>query len=186
MKEAISLIVKFEHFEKNAYPDPRFGWGVPTIGYGTTVYPDGRKVGAYDRCTREEAARYMEFHIEQRILPVLNRIPTFPSMSPRQKAAIISFAYNIGENFYGKEGFASITRVCDYPDRWGNRDWIISQFIKYRKGAELGLGRRRYAEALVFCGEDPLYAYKAAYDLLKNVADILALPDENEALNPPK
>jgi GH24 family phage-related lysozyme (muramidase) len=37
----LDLIKKFEGLELDAYLDPV---GVPTIGYGTIRYPDGRKV----------------------------------------------------------------------------------------------------------------------------------------------
>ncbi|ATW62714.1 putative endolysin [Synechococcus phage S-CBWM1] len=180
--EAITLIVKFEEFGAEAYPDPIHGWSVPTIGYGTTIYPDGRKVGVRDRITREEAAKYLDHHLNSKILPALHKIPSYERMFHMQVAALISFAYNLGENFYGGKNFASITRLCDRPDLWWNRDWVISQFIKYRAGAELGLGRRRYAEALTFCWEDPLYAYAEAYRKLNSVEDIRALMPEEEAL----
>jgi GH24 family phage-related lysozyme (muramidase) len=186
-QEAIGLIKKFERFEKHAYPDPIYGWEVPTIGWGTTRYPDGRKVGHKDTITLAKADEYLMLFLREDVLPLMRKIPSFDNMSPRKKAAIFSFAYNNGPGFYKKNGFASITRVCDSPDLWWNKDWIISQFIKYRAGAPLGLGRRRYCEALVFCEKDYLMAYGEAYSVLQSEEDIALLPKEEEALraNPP-
>ena len=42
---AISLIKSFESFRSRPYLDTG---NVPTIGYGTTIYPDGRKVAMKD------------------------------------------------------------------------------------------------------------------------------------------
>jgi GH24 family phage-related lysozyme (muramidase) len=160
-KAGVDLIKEFEGYAKalpdgraTAYADPIHGWGVPTIGYGTTTYPDGRKVKQGDIITREQAEAYLIDHIEHSTRAAMERIPTWGQMNDNQRSAIYSFAYNLGAGFYGGADFASITRVCDSPERWGDLAWVTEQFVKYRNpgtSAEVGLRRRREAEARLFC-----------------------------------
>lgn len=161
---AIDLIKEFEGYHRQlndgtdrvkAYPDPGpRGWSLPTIGYGTTRYPDGRMVQEDDIITREEAERYLAYEIEEKCRNELEAIPTWEQMNDNQRSALYSFAYNLGENFYQGSNFASITRLCDTPTKWGDTTWVAEQFGKYvRSNGEvlLGLVRRRAAEAKIFC-----------------------------------
>ncbi|MGA0199334.1 MAG: glycoside hydrolase family protein, partial [Prochlorotrichaceae cyanobacterium] len=96
---------------------------------------------------------YLIYNIEEPPRPYLERIPTWPRMNMNQRSAIYSFAYNLGARFYAQPGFASITRVCDSPDRWRDYPWVREQFVKYVNpgtSAEVGLRRRREAEARLF------------------------------------
>lgn len=157
----VELIKEFEGYatelpdgRAEAYADPIHGWAVPTIGYGTTAYPDGRKVAQGDVITREDAEIYLISHIEHSTRAVLEQIPTWGQMNENQRGAIYSFAYNLGAHFYGNSGFQSITKVCDSPERWSDHAWITEQFVKYCNpgtSAEAGLRRRRQAEAGLFC-----------------------------------
>lgn len=157
----IELIKEYEGYatqlpdgRAQAYADPIHGWGVPTIGYGTTAYPDGSKVKQGDIITRDEAEKYLIAHIEHSTRAEMERIPTWGQMTDNQRGAIYSFAYNLGAGFYGGANFQSITRVCDSPDRWQDKAWVEEQFVKYRNpgsAAEVGLLRRRKAEAALFC-----------------------------------
>jgi GH24 family phage-related lysozyme (muramidase) len=157
----VELIKEFEGYARalpdgraEAYPDPIHGWAVPTIGYGTTTYPDGRKVRQGDVITRAQAEEYLIDHIEHSCRAQMERIPTWGQMNDNQRGAIYSFAYNLGAGFYGAPGFTSITLVCDSPQRWDDKPWVTEQFVKYRNpgtAAEAGLRRRREAEADLFC-----------------------------------
>ena len=159
-RAAIEIIKEFEGYAERlpdgrarAYADPIHGWGVPTIGYGTTKYPDGRKVKQGDVITREQAEDYLIDHIEKETRAPMERIPTWSQMNDNQRSAIYSFAYNLGSGFYKGSNFRSITAVCDSPHRWKERAWITEQFSKYRNpgtSAEAGLLRRRRAEANLF------------------------------------
>lgn len=161
-KEGIALIKEFEGYHKKlpdgrveAYPDTIHGWKVPTIGYGTTRYPDGRKVQKGDIITQAEAEQYLLAEVEHRCKSALEKIPTWKQMNRNQRAALYSFAYNLGPGFYGSgSDFSSITSCCDSPEKWSDKAWIESQFVKYRNpgtSAENGLRRRRLAEASLFC-----------------------------------
>ncbi|MDJ0511466.1 MAG: lysozyme [Crocosphaera sp.] len=153
-KAGIELIKKFEGYRQNAYADPIHGWGVPTIGYGTTRYPNGSKVKRGDTTTKAKAEEYLIDHIDETCRPALEKIPTWKQMNDNQRGAIYSFAYNLGAAFYGGSGFASITKVCNSPHRWNDQAWVKAQFVKYRNpgtSAEAGLRRRRQEEAQLFC-----------------------------------
>lgn len=159
---AIDIIKEFEGYARElpdgrctAYADAIHGWKVPTIGYGTTKYPDGRKVQRGDIINRQQANEYLLWHVEDYCKAAMERIPTWGQMNDNQRSAIYSFAYNLGAGFYRGRNFTSITRVCDTPERWGDREWVTAQFVKYRNpgtSAEAGLLRRRRAEAELFLG----------------------------------
>lgn len=71
--------------------------GVPTIGIGSTVYEDGRRVTLKDPpITRERAVALCARHLRKRCLPViLKHCPELDT--PRRLAAVLSWAYNCGE-----------------------------------------------------------------------------------------
>lgn len=158
---AIDLITRFEGYEKQradgsvaAYPDPKVGWRLPTIGWGTTKYPDGSPVKQGDIISRERAVDCLVFEVAAQCKPALEAIPTWSRMNDHQKGALYSFAYNLGAHFYNGGNFQSITRVCNSPESWGDHEWITAQFVKYRNpgsAVEAGLRRRREAEADLFC-----------------------------------
>jgi GH24 family phage-related lysozyme (muramidase) len=158
---AIDLIKQFEGYEKKlpdgrvaAYPDPITGWDLPTIGYGSTKYPDGSAVKRDDVIDRPRAEECLIHEVEEKCRPALEAIPSWGQMNDNQRGALYCFAYNLGARFYRGGNFQSITRVCDTPQRWGDDTWIEEQFVKYRNpgsAAEAGLRRRREAEAKLFC-----------------------------------
>ena len=157
----VDIIKEFEGYETKqanggaaAYEDPIFGWKVATIGYGTTIYPSGQKVRKGDIITQDEAEKYLRWEIEQVCRPSLEKIPTWGQMNQNKRGAIYSFAYNLGSQFYGGSNFASMTALCDSPAKWSDKAWIEAQFVKFRSPgtpAEVGLKRRRIAEAALFC-----------------------------------
>lgn len=160
-RSGIELIKKFEGFAEalpdgraRAYADPLRGWEVPTIGYGTTRYPNGVKVKEGDVITQRQAEEYLIDHVDESCRRALEKIPTWSRMTSSQRGALYSFAYNLGSGFYGAYNFESITRVCDSPDQWNDHRWVAAQFVKYRNpgtSVEEGLRRRRLAEADLFC-----------------------------------
>lgn len=83
-----------EGFRAKPYACPA---GVPTIGIGSTVYEDGRRVTLKDpQITRERAVSLCAHHLRKRCLPViLKHCPELDT--PRRLAAVLSWAYNCGE-----------------------------------------------------------------------------------------
>lgn len=115
--KALELIKKLEVFSASAYPDPGDPKNGPvTIGYGTTSYPDGSPILMGDKVTEPEASALAQKFIVSEIIPKLSKdIQIWSSMTSGEKAAIISFAYNLGENFYGRKGFSKITAALNSP-----------------------------------------------------------------------
>lgn len=160
-RAGIELIKEFEGYAQalpdgraKAYADPLSGWDVPTIGYGTTSYPNGVKVKPGDIINQKQAEDYLIDHVDESCRRALEKIPTWKRMNSNQRGALYSFAYNLGSGFYQGYNFESITRVCDSPDLWNDHRWIAAQFVKYRNpgtSVEEGLRRRRLAEAALFC-----------------------------------
>lgn len=91
----IDLICDFEGKRLVAYDD---GVGVWTIGFGTTIYPNGIKVKKGDVCTEAQAKAYMAHDLKKFELAVSN-VVTVP-LSQNQFDALVSLAYNIGTNAF--------------------------------------------------------------------------------------
>jgi len=158
---AVDLIKGFESYaaelpdgRAKAYPDPKLGWQLPTIGYGSTKCADGTPVKQGDIITESQACDYLMAELDTRCRPYLEQISTWNQMNVNQQSALYSFAYNLGAHFYHEHNFESITAVCDSPDRWNDNAWIEAQFVKYRNPGsivEAGLRARREKEANLFC-----------------------------------
>jgi GH24 family phage-related lysozyme (muramidase) len=146
---AIKLIKEFEGCHLTAYADPLHGWDVATIGWGTTRYPDGRKVSQGDILTAGEADRLLQQEIDTIAKRLSTAIPHWSEMRITQQSALISFAYNLGSGFYGSSGFETISA------RLRNKAWsdVPSALKLYRNPGtpvEAGLLRRREAEGAVW------------------------------------
>jgi lysozyme len=148
-QQALNLIKKYEGFRSGPYICPA---GVPTIGYGNTYYPrTGAKVKMTDAPVSPDAAELLlKETVEKDFVPQLEKIPYWNEMSDGQKSALISFAYNLGANFYGDmDNFGSITR--DLRDKnWAN---VPTTLLKYRNPGstfEEGLRKRRTEEGEVW------------------------------------
>lgn len=88
----ISLIRGFEGFRTRPYLCPA---GVPTIGYGSTYYEDGRRVSLQDTpITQEEAIRLL-YH---QMGPIAKYVDTYTrdDITQHQFDALGDFIYNFG------------------------------------------------------------------------------------------
>jgi len=142
---ALKLIKEFEGCHLEAYADPLHGWSVATIGYGTTRYPDGRKVEQGHKITAIEADSLLRREVDQIAAKLRETIPHWREMADQQQCALISFGYNLGSGFYGAANFETITA------RLRNREWskVPDALLLYRNpgtNVETGLKRRREAE----------------------------------------
>jgi GH24 family phage-related lysozyme (muramidase) len=146
---AVKLIKEFEGFHFDAYADPLHGWSVPTIGYGTTRYQDGRKVQRGDKINVIEAEDLLDGEIAKIAKHLSTVIPHWSGMLVTQQSALISFAYNLGTNFYGKAGFETITAKLR-DKAWANVPAALKLYRNPGTSAEAGLLRRRTAEAALW------------------------------------
>jgi GH24 family phage-related lysozyme (muramidase) len=67
-------------------------------------------------------------------------------MNRNQKAAIVSFAYNLGAYFYGSQGFNTITKELSNKDNWKNVPKALLLYVNPGSAFEAGLRARRKAE----------------------------------------
>jgi lysozyme len=140
VRRAIELIRRWEGFSATPYLCPA---GVPTIGFGSTHYPDGSAVQLTDPpVTGAQAERFLLLDLYTERLPeVLKACPTLDT--PGRLAAIIDFAYNLG---------VANLRASTLRKRILAEDWddVPNQLMRWRfaGGRELrGLVLRRKAEA---------------------------------------
>lgn len=145
-KCGIELIKRFENCELTAYPDRKTGGAPWTIGWGSTVNINGKPFAKGDTITQGQADTLLIEDIEKRFWPVLCRtIPDFARMTEEQQGALLSFAYNCGQNFFGHKYYTTITRYLN------DLDWerVPEAMLLYREPGsplEKGLKRRRIAE----------------------------------------
>ena len=143
--QGVALIKEFEDCHLKAYYDPLTG-GLPiTIGWGSTRRKDGTRFMIGNKITQEEADDLFYYQLRREFIPALQKIPYWSEMNDRKRAALLSFAYNLGADFYGNPDFNTITRVLK------NKEWDkVPEALKlYRNpgtNVEAGLLRRRKAE----------------------------------------
>ena len=146
---ATKLIKEFEGCHLTAYADPLHGWNVATIGWGTTRYPDGRKVSQGDLLTGTEADRLLQQEIDRIAKHLSTTIPHWNLLRVTQQSALISFAYNLGSNFYGSAGFETISaRLRDKA--WSDVPAALKLYRNPGTSVEAGLLRRREAEGALW------------------------------------
>jgi len=133
--------------------------GVWTIGYGSTFYEDRSRVSSGDVISYNRAIQLLQYEVVDLCQYHQEQIPTYLLFTPEQRIAIGSFQFNLGEEFYGSDGFNSITELLNNPTVWVGPvvdvEHITNVFTLYDKqdgvGVEGGLLRRRRAEAAIFC-----------------------------------
>jgi lysozyme len=144
-KQAADIIKKFEGFESGPYLCPA---NVATIGYGTTIYADGTKVSMDDDAIDEDRATEELLHhikaVEKQVNAVLD-----VKLKAHQKAALISFVYNVGIGNFTKSTLLRKVNHCSDDQH------IPDEFRRWTKGGGRvlrGLIRRRESEVELWTG----------------------------------
>lgn len=143
LKPATDLIIKFEGYRSKAYLCPAKVW---TIGYGTTVYPDGKKVSKGDVTNKEQALSYLEYDIIHDRIPAIRKCVT-ARLSLNMICALISFAYNVGNAALSKSTLVKKLNAGE------PKEVVAQQFDKWVRGGGRvlpGLVKRREAEKTLF------------------------------------
>jgi lysozyme len=147
----LSLIRQAEGLRLRAYLCPANVW---TIGIGTTVYPDGRKVRSGDKCTEQQADRYLAHDLQEfeRAVAAMVTVP----LTGNQFSALVSLAYNVGAPALRGSTLLRFLNAGDYAG-------AANQFPRWNRGAGRvlpGLVKRRAAERDLFLTPDsaPLQA----------------------------
>lgn len=137
---ALALCRRFEGCRLRPYLCPA---GVPTIGYGSTAYADGRRVQLTDPPISVEAAeRLLLLSVRRTYLPaVLTLCPGVTD--PRRLAALIDFAYNLGA---GNLRASTLRRKVNAGD-WAAVPAELRKWVRGGGRVLPGLVKRREAEA---------------------------------------
>lgn len=141
-KACIDLIKSFEGLFLKAYLDPV---KIPTIGYGTIKYPNGKAVTMADKpITEVQAIEYLTHEVNEKAAGV-EKVAKVP-LNDNEFGALVSFAYNVGSNALAT---STLLKKLNAGDRAGAAD----EFLRWNKakGQVLpGLTRRRTAERDLF------------------------------------
>ena len=136
----VDLICDFEGKRLVAYDD---GVGVWTIGFGTTIYPNGIKVKKGDTCTEAQAKSYMA-HDLKKFEQAVNGAVNIP-LNQNQFDALVSLAYNIGTGAFNKSTLVKklnagdIRGAADQFDVWINAGGKRMQGLVNRRAREKAL-----------------------------------------------
>jgi len=145
LSAGINLIKQFEGVHLTAYPDPLSGGEPWTIGYGTTRYSGGVPVKRGDKINMIEADMLLRLEVDRIAKKLATTIPNWKVMDDNQRSALVSFAYNLGEGFYGTAGFETITKVLR-NQAWDQVPKAMELYRNPGSNVEFGLLRRRKAE----------------------------------------
>ena len=138
MSYAIDVIKKYEGLSLKAYKCPA---GVWTIGYGTTVYPDGTKVKQGDVITKDKAEALLLSYCINQIFPHINDL----AITDSQQAALASLIYNIGWPAFARSKCYKAIKAKDWATAYQEWDWV-----KANGKVLLGLIKRRAEEKMLF------------------------------------
>lgn len=133
------LIRKWESFRAKAYKCPVGKW---TVGYGSTYYPDGTLVKEGDTITQQEANNLLAWYCTTQI-----KLPK-GTFNPKQKMALYSLIYNIGQGAFNRSKCKSAIEKEDWLTAYNNWTWIKANG-KILKGL---VNRRNDEKALFFEG----------------------------------
>jgi lysozyme len=127
-QNAIDLIKPSEGLELKAYLDPV---GIPTIGYGTIRYPDGKRVAMGDSISEAEAEAFLKFECEK-IADDLTRATQGIPLNQNQFDALVSFCYNLGLGAF--VGSTLLTKL-----KAGDVAGAADEFPRWNKGTVNGI-----------------------------------------------
>jgi GH24 family phage-related lysozyme (muramidase) len=155
---ALPLVKEFEGCKLTAYPDPETGDQPWTIGWGSTRHADGRPVRRGDTITQAQADALLASRLERDAQGLASRITGWGGLSVNQRAALLSFTYNCGPNWYGTEGFATLTRTLQrglQSDAAELAKVPAAMMLYVNPGgpSEAGLRRRRKAEGALWSAQ---------------------------------
>lgn len=140
-KTGLALIMEFEGLRLKPY---LCSGSVATIGYGTTIYPDGKKVTLKDGAiTKEMAIEYLMNDVKKFEYGVMKLIGN-TKLTQNQFDALVCFAYNVGLGGLEKSTLLKLVKALPHSEA------IYTQFLRWNKaGGQVinGLTRRRKAEA---------------------------------------
>lgn len=142
--QGTKLIAEFEGFSNKPYLDQR---DIPTIGYGSTIYPNGEKVKLTDTpITKEFAIECLLYHVGQIVIPIMKK-KIIIELNQNQIDSLASFIYNVGIGAFGNS-----TLLRRINNKF-SKEQIKEAFLMWNKisgNTSKGLTNRREKEANLF------------------------------------
>jgi len=138
----LNLIKKYEGLRLSSY---LCAAGVPTIGYGSTRYPNGKKVILGEKLTNEKEATQLLLATLEPFEAAVNK--HLPNINQCQFDALIVFAYNVGIGAFIKSALLKKAKANNADPS------ILDEFLRWNKvGKEviIGLTNRRRGEANLY------------------------------------
>lgn len=140
----LDLIKQFEGFRATPYHGEDDPANLFTIGYGTTFYPNGKAVQLSDLpITEQQAETLLKWQVQKKAFIITSYI--VPNLSDNKFGALVSFAYNCGEN--ALRSSTLLKRVNANPIDTSIRDAFMMWCKDEQHNIVEGLQRRRAAEA---------------------------------------
>lgn len=138
-----NLICEFEGLKLKPY---LCSAKIPTIGYGNTYYPNGKRVTLLDDTITKEYAFEIFKTIADKFAKRVDDMVT-SEITQNQFNALVSFAYNVGTGAFATSTL--LKKVNNNP----NDVTIKNEFLKWvraNKKVIQGLVNRRNKEALIY------------------------------------
>lgn len=138
---AVNLIAKYEGFSPTAYLCPANVW---TIGYGTTVYANGKKVAKGDTITKSEALKLFTTQVDEHASTIFTYVQV--PLNQNQYDALASFQYNCGK--YILKNSTLLEKIN--AEKWEEAMTYLKMYNKGGGKVLAGLVKRRNEEAELF------------------------------------
>lgn len=138
----LNLIKKFEGLRLTAYLCPA---SVVTIGFGSTKYPNGKKVLLGEKLSGEKEATQLLLATLEPYESAVNK--HLPNLNQCQFDALVSFCYNVGTGAFIKSTLLKKAKVNNADPS------IVDEFLRWNKGGGkvlTGLTNRRREEANLY------------------------------------
>jgi lysozyme len=154
MQTSTTGIQLIKDFEKLSLKPYLCSAGVPTIGWGNTFYPNGKKVTMKDPAITEQRAEEIFKWVLSLFENDVNSLVKVP-LKQHQFDALVSFAYNVGSDIDADDipeglGDSKLLRMINTDP---NKPGIETEFLKWCNagGKKMkGLLRRRMIEATLY------------------------------------
>ncbi len=133
----------FEGYKAKSYLCPA---GIVTIGWGSTMYTDGRKIKLGDTINEQQGEELLMWELKNKSIALAGL-----NLNQNQFDSLLSFVYNLGVGAFAKSTLRK--KILANP----NDPTIKAEFMKWNKarvGGQLmelkGLTRRRESEAEMY------------------------------------
>lgn len=144
------VIKQFEGFRAKPYKDSA---GIPTVGYGTIQYPDGKAVTMNDPAVTEpQAEGFLRYQISLKSKTIATYL--MRSATLHQAAAMLSLTYNIGTGAF--KG-STVLRKFNGGEIPGSADAFLlwdKAVVDGQLVVVPGLHKRRVQERAIFLTAD--------------------------------